>query len=101
MVYSGDNVMPKQLIALVLAAAFGIAHAADAGKGPTPKPGTPDAAVGNVPETTQSVGTNAPDRTDKKVQKKSHKKAKKTESTGDQNRADPATPATPAEPARK
>lgn len=82
--------MTKQLIALALAAAFGIAHAADTKTGA--------AATGTTSDTTAASGTSAP----KKMHKHAHKKVhKKTAGMSDQSKTEAATPAQPASPATK
>lgn len=98
--------MTKQLIALALAAAFGIAHAADSKPATDAKPAalkvaadntggktSPDAAVGNTPETTAPAGTNAPKKAHKKSHHKhNHKKSGNTTS-GDQGNMGSSAPA--------
>ncbi|HJW25005.1 MAG TPA: hypothetical protein VJ576_08920 [Rhodocyclaceae bacterium] len=101
--------MTKQLIALAIAAAFGIAHAADAKPAAQQvaaadstqtgtsqsKVGGPDAATGKAPEMKTETATNAGD----KATTKPHRKAKRTHKKS--TKSESATPATPAEPASK
>jgi hypothetical protein len=88
--------MTKRLIALAFAAAFGIAHAADTTTSGTSQNTTPpgkgvgaDSAIGNVPQTTEPIGTNAA----KKAHKKTHKKSAHKKSSAKSDAA-PATDAT-------
>lgn len=105
--------MTKQLIALALVAAFGVAHAADVKPATESKPAAvkvaadpnktgPDAAIGNVPETTAPAGTNkAPAKKMHKHGHKHHKAHKKNTGAAAGNDQSGANTAAPAQPASK